>query len=95
MKNIFILPILLHSLHFSQTIIGSYKSAVTRFVRKDNNPKFAWQSLYYDHVIRNEFALEKIQYYIRLNPENRKHNQNVFDEDKRFMRKLNKLKHTK
>ena len=48
-------------------IIRSYKSAVTknsRLIRRD----FAWQSLFYDHIIRNEEAFENISEYIITNP---------------------------
>ncbi len=51
-------------------IIGSYKSIVSKMVRKQFNPiTFAWQSRFYDHIIRNEISLNKIREYIRINPE--------------------------
>ncbi len=43
------------------TIIGSYKSAVTKSIRKHHNPHFAWQARFYDHVVRNEHSLEKFK----------------------------------
>jgi len=52
------------------TIIRSFKSAVTKHIRKNHNPNFAWQSQFYDHVIRNETALENIRNYIKENPKN-------------------------
>ena len=52
------------------TIVGSYKSAVTRTIHKNENPDFKWQPRFYDHVVRNEIALENIQYYIIQNPAN-------------------------
>ncbi len=36
------------------TIVHSYKSAVTRSIRKHHHPKFEWQPQFYDHVIRND-----------------------------------------
>ena len=36
------------------TIVHSYKSAVTRSIRKHHHPKFEWQPRFYDHVIRND-----------------------------------------
>jgi REP element-mobilizing transposase RayT len=49
------------------TIIRSYKSAVTRHARKIN-PNFAWQSRFWDHVIRNDSSFQKIRQYIINNP---------------------------
>lgn len=53
------------------TIIGSYKSAVTKRIRKlVNDPRFlVWQRNYYEHIIRNEKDYERIYEYIILNPE--------------------------
>ena len=52
------------------TVIRSFKSAVTRQVRLETNPKFQWQSRYYDHIVRNHSDLERIRRYIRNNPNN-------------------------
>jgi putative transposase len=35
-------------------IIRSYKSAVTRWAKHNDYSQFAWQSRFYDHVIRDE-----------------------------------------
>lgn len=49
------------------SIIRGYKSSVTsRAIIID--PKFAWQSGYYDIIIRNKNSLHNIQNYIRNNP---------------------------
>jgi hypothetical protein len=51
------------------TIIGSYKSAVTKEANKrfsQNN--FKWQTSFHDHIIQNEGSLENITNYILLNP---------------------------
>ncbi len=50
-------------------IIGSYKSAVTKYAHKLGFD-FAWQSRFYEHIIRNEKSLQKIQDYIINNPKN-------------------------
>jgi putative transposase len=52
------------------TIIGNYKAAVTRQVRKQQctAPKTIWHTRYYDHIIRNERALDHIRAYIVSNP---------------------------
>jgi len=52
------------------SIVRGFKSAVTTWCRKNNYPNFKWQPLYYDHVIRNQQAFEKIQRYIIDNPKN-------------------------
>ncbi|MFW6145457.1 MAG: transposase, partial [bacterium] len=54
------------------TIIRSYKSIVTKHARKIN-PAFAWQSRFYDHIIRNDRSYERIKQYIIDNPKNWKH----------------------
>ena len=48
-------------------IIRSYKSAVTKQARKIN-PKFSWQTRYYDRVIRNRDEYLNVKKYIRENP---------------------------
>lgn len=70
------------------TIIRSFKSAVTKLIRKCHNPNFAWQPRFYDHVIRNENSLEKIQNYILLNPKNWDSDKNNLNEDSKFISKL-------
>ena len=51
------------------SIVGSYKSAVTKRAHRSNH-NFAWQPLFYDHVIRNENSFQRIANYIRNNPVN-------------------------
>jgi REP element-mobilizing transposase RayT len=51
------------------SIIGSYKSIVTRRARKIN-PCFGWQSRFYDHIIRDDQSFRRIQQYIHDNPGN-------------------------
>lgn len=52
------------------TIIGSYKSAVTKQSNKiRNTPGISvWQRNYWEHIIRNEKSLENIRNYIINNP---------------------------
>jgi REP element-mobilizing transposase RayT len=51
------------------TITGSYKAAVTRIARRRfSAPKTIWHTRYYDHIIRNEGALDHIRKYIASNP---------------------------
>ena len=49
------------------TVVGSYKSAVTRAVRSTDST-FAWQPRFHDHVIRTDHALSRIRAYIHANP---------------------------
>ncbi|MBS4000646.1 MAG: hypothetical protein KGZ71_09205 [Desulfobulbaceae bacterium] len=49
------------------SIIGSYKSVVTKHSRLIN-PEFAWQSRFYDHIIRDDKSFKNISKYIDDNP---------------------------
>ena len=51
------------------SIVGSYKSAVSRHVHRLGY-EFAWQSRFYDIIIRDNDALNRIQDYIHNNPNN-------------------------
>ena len=52
------------------TIVGSYKSSVTKNINQiDPNSEFRWQKSYHDHIIRNTDELNHIRLYIRQNPE--------------------------
>lgn len=51
------------------SIIGSYKSAVTKHCNRLGF-EFGWQPLFYDHVIRDEKSFTNISNYIANNPMN-------------------------
>jgi len=51
------------------TIIRSYKSAVTKRAHLVR-PDFSWQSLFFDHIIRNPESNHQIQQYIQANVKN-------------------------
>lgn len=51
------------------SIVGSYKSAVSRHAHRLGYD-FAWQSRFYDRIIRNNYALTRVQTYIANNPLN-------------------------
>jgi len=51
------------------SIIGSYKSAVTKHANR-MNLVFGWQALFYDNIIRNDGAYQRINDYIEQNPLN-------------------------
>ena len=50
------------------TIVGQYKSGVTRKIREAVPKMKVWQRSYHDHVIRNRADYEKIWNYIDCNP---------------------------
>lgn len=54
------------------TIIGLFKSECTKQIRKSiQNTQFnVWQRLFYEHIIRDEYELNRIRKYIRDNPIN-------------------------
>ena len=49
------------------SIIGSYKSAVTRHIRRLGY-EFAWQPRFWDHIVRDKEAYHRISQYIVNNP---------------------------
>jgi REP element-mobilizing transposase RayT len=52
------------------TIVGQFKAATTKWANRiDQTPeRRIWQRNYYEHVIRNNEDLERIQEYIHNNP---------------------------
>ena len=51
------------------TIIGGYKSAISKQCNKSSHD-FAWQSRFYDRIIRNDAEYDRIVQYIVNNPIN-------------------------
>jgi len=49
-------------------ILRWYKGRCTFEIRERGHAGFAWHSRYYDHIIRNEEALQRIREYIFDNP---------------------------
>lgn len=49
------------------SIIGSYKSAVTKHANR-LEIEFGWQTRFHDHIIRNDNEFQRIQHYIINNP---------------------------
>jgi REP element-mobilizing transposase RayT len=49
------------------SIVGSFKSAVTKHAHRLGF-EFAWQSRFYDNIIRDEKMYENIVQYINENP---------------------------
>ena len=50
------------------TIINQFKSVCTKRIRAVGNSEFAWQSRFYDHIIRDEKSFQRIRSYISANP---------------------------
>jgi hypothetical protein len=51
------------------SIVGSYKSAVTKHAHRLGY-EFQWQTRFYDHIIRDDTSFQKISNYIINNPVN-------------------------
>jgi REP element-mobilizing transposase RayT len=49
------------------SVIRGYKGSLKRYANK-NNIDFEWQAGFYEHIIRDEPALERIRNYITMNP---------------------------
>jgi len=49
-------------------VIRAWKAKSTRMIHEVGDPSFAWQSRYYEHIIRNELELDRIRTYIANNP---------------------------
>ncbi len=52
------------------TIIGQFKSTLSRWCNKNGYAWFAWQSRFHDHVVRDQKDYDRIQEYIINNPTN-------------------------
>lgn len=50
------------------SIVRGFKSACSRKISELGKKTFSWQSGFYDHIIRNQKSLLKIERYIRENP---------------------------
>ncbi|MDY6902764.1 MAG: transposase [Cyanobacteriota bacterium] len=59
-----------------QAIIHSYKSAVTRWCRRNKHEYFAWQERFYESIIRADSSIERIRQYIINNPAKWEENKN-------------------
>ena len=50
------------------SIVRGFKIGVTQWMRQERNVRDVWQRNYYEHIIRNETALNRIRQYIVENP---------------------------
>ena len=51
------------------TVIGQYKTSVTRKIRETEPDMLVWQRSFHDHVIRDQKSYEKIWNYVTFNPQ--------------------------
>jgi len=49
-------------------VIRAWKAHSTRLIRQAGQRGFAWQSRYWERVVRNDSELRRIRRYIALNP---------------------------
>ncbi len=63
-NHVHVIVILHNSQYHLGEIVRRFKAKISRVLNKN-----IWQSNYYEHVIRNEQALEKIRQYILNNPQ--------------------------
>ena len=49
------------------TVIKSLKSSISKKIKSKYDIEFEWQRSFYDHIIRNEQAYNKIKSYIQQN----------------------------
>lgn len=56
-----------HSHSQLSAVIGGYKSAVTKQIRK-YDADFRWQARFHDHIVRDQRAYDNINQYITDNP---------------------------
>ncbi|MBU1963380.1 hypothetical protein KKA57_02495 [Patescibacteria group bacterium] len=54
--------------HSLSNFVRSFKAKCTNQIRKTHLPLFQWQPRFYEHIIRNDFDLMRIQKYIIKNP---------------------------
>ena len=52
------------------SMIGQFKGKCTKRIKAQGHNDFAWQSRFYDRIIRSEDALQKAWFYIAANPMN-------------------------
>ena len=50
------------------SVVGSYKSYVTKYIHKFDPIRKVWQKSFHEHIIRNQKSYEKIWNYIETNP---------------------------
>jgi putative transposase len=72
------------------TIIGGYKSAVTRHCHLQGIRTFRWQSRFHDRILGSNAAVIAVRDYIRRNPENWKKDPEYSTAGAHMMRSLSR-----
>jgi len=49
-------------------VIRVFKAVSTRLIRQLGTSHFAWQRNYYEHIVRDDRALDRLRTYIEHNP---------------------------
>jgi putative transposase len=49
-------------------VIRAWKARATRLIRTEEDPAFAWQSRFYERIVRGESGLHRVRAYIEDNP---------------------------
>ncbi|MDA3813297.1 MAG: transposase, partial [Candidatus Cloacimonetes bacterium] len=49
-------------------IVRGFKTFSSKYINQKLKYKFTWQKSFYDHIIRNEYELNRISDYIEKNP---------------------------
>ena len=52
------------------SLIGAYKTVVSKEIHLLGNIDFSWQRSFHDHIVRSESSYENLYNYITNNPEN-------------------------
>lgn len=52
------------------SLMGAYKTTVSKKIHEFGNVNFLWQRSFYDHIVRTEERYHQIKNYITTNPEN-------------------------
>lgn len=52
------------------SIVGQFKSVCTKRIWAGGSPEFGWQPRFYDRIIRDQAAFDRVRLYIQNNPAN-------------------------
>jgi REP element-mobilizing transposase RayT len=62
------MPITMIKKYTLSEIVRGFKTFSSKKINKIQTDRFQWQKSFYDHIIRDKTALQKIREYIRMNP---------------------------
>lgn len=67
-NHIHVILVLSDDRHNLCSVIGTYKSYVSKRIHEKDPNREVWQKSFYDHIIRSQKSYEKIWNYIETNP---------------------------